>query len=185
MCEFADIEHEFNGYEKYFRGKHVLCQCDAAINSNFFKYFALRFVELGLKKLTAITYADSRTAAGYGHGYYITLDSVDADEEGLVSWDSIQDKIIDGTIAVNDIYDGYFDSDECLKMLKSADLVVASSPFMLITPYDEFVSRCGKPLLVYNDPDLRMYYNMRLSIHNGIFEEVASGDNSWLLEPRK
>ena len=52
----ADIEVELKHYRKHFKGKTVLCNCDDPFESNFFKYFAMNFNYLGLKKLIATCY---------------------------------------------------------------------------------------------------------------------------------
>ena len=52
--QLSDIERELQHYWQHFRGKVVLCNCDDPYESNFFKYFALRFNQLGLKKLMQI-----------------------------------------------------------------------------------------------------------------------------------
>ena len=41
--QLSDIELELKHYKKHFRGKTVFCNCDDPYESNFFKYFALRF----------------------------------------------------------------------------------------------------------------------------------------------
>ena len=55
--QLSDIERELQHYWQHFRGKVVLCNCDDPYESNFFKYFALRFNQLGLKKLISTSYA--------------------------------------------------------------------------------------------------------------------------------
>ena len=57
-----DIAKELKYYAQYFRGKVVLCNCDDPYESNFFKYFALNFNRLGLKKLIATCYDGSPVA---------------------------------------------------------------------------------------------------------------------------
>ena len=54
--QLTDIEKEMRYYRKHFQGKTVLCNCDDPFESNFFKYFALNFNRLGLKKLIATCY---------------------------------------------------------------------------------------------------------------------------------
>ena len=49
--QMGDIERELQHYWPHFRDKVVLCNCDDPYESNFFKYFALSFNQLGLKKL--------------------------------------------------------------------------------------------------------------------------------------
>lgn len=58
--QFHDIEIEMNAYLEYdpdvFRGKTVLLPCDDPEWSNFTRYFAAKFDELGLKKLISTSY---------------------------------------------------------------------------------------------------------------------------------
>ena len=60
--QLCDIEKELKYYKDFFRDKVVYCNCDDPYESNFFKYFALNFNALGLKKLIAISYAGSPVA---------------------------------------------------------------------------------------------------------------------------
>ena len=53
------IESELKHYTEHFKGKTVLCNCDDPYESNFFKYFAMNFNHLGLKKLICTCYAGS------------------------------------------------------------------------------------------------------------------------------
>ena len=57
--QLSDIERELQHYWQHFHGKVVLCNCDDPYESNFFKYFALRFNQLGLKKLICTCYDGS------------------------------------------------------------------------------------------------------------------------------
>jgi len=61
--QYADIEKEMNAYLEFnpdvFKKKTVLLQCDDPEWSNFTKYFAQRFQDLGLKKLIGTAYASS------------------------------------------------------------------------------------------------------------------------------
>ena len=60
--QFHDIEIEMNAYLEYdpdvFRGKTVLLPCDDPEWSNFTRYFAAKFDELGLKKLISTSYVE-------------------------------------------------------------------------------------------------------------------------------
>ena len=57
--QLPDIEKELMYYKQHFQDKVVLCNCDDPYESNFFKYFALNFNALGLKKLMATCYNGS------------------------------------------------------------------------------------------------------------------------------
>src|SRR3989344_1599690 len=64
--QYHDIEKEISAYIEYnpdvFRGKVIYCNCDDPFESNFFKYFANKFKEYGLKKLIATSYFGSPIA---------------------------------------------------------------------------------------------------------------------------
>jgi hypothetical protein len=49
--QLVDVELELRHYREQFRGKVVFCNCDDPYESNFFKFFAMSFNHLGLKKL--------------------------------------------------------------------------------------------------------------------------------------
>jgi hypothetical protein len=57
--QLGDISNELKHYKAQLRGKTILCNCDDPFESNFFKYFALNFNALGLKKLIATSYLKS------------------------------------------------------------------------------------------------------------------------------
>jgi len=56
----ADIEKELRHYRRHFKGKRVLCNCDDPATSNFPRYFAENFDDLGLQSL-ASSYIDFRS----------------------------------------------------------------------------------------------------------------------------
>ncbi len=59
--QYHDIEAEMSAYLEYnpdvFRGKTILMPCDDPESSNFTRYFAAKFAELGLKKLISTSFA--------------------------------------------------------------------------------------------------------------------------------
>ena len=61
--QWSDIEKEVNAYIEFnpdvFRGKTILLPADDPLESNFFKFFATKFNEFGIKKLIATSYAPS------------------------------------------------------------------------------------------------------------------------------
>jgi hypothetical protein len=60
--QLADIENELRHYKDQLKDKAVFCNCDDPFESNFFKYFAMNFNQLGLKKLIATCYDPSPIA---------------------------------------------------------------------------------------------------------------------------
>lgn len=71
--QLSMIEDELKHYKAHFRGKVVLCNCDDPYESNFFKYFAMNFNSLGLKKLITTCYTSSPFSGGEFQ-YYIDRD---------------------------------------------------------------------------------------------------------------
>lgn len=68
--QWADIQREMNAYREYdpevFRDKAILLPCDDPEWSNFAKFFALHFMDYGIKKLISTSYApDSNPAVEY------------------------------------------------------------------------------------------------------------------------
>ena len=125
--QLADIENELRHYQKHFRGKTVLCNCDDPRISNFFKYFSLNFEKLGLKKLITTCYKsqDMNNFSKYDSDKAIYLEYTgdknnnkipDPDEIGLFNLES----------------DGDFRSDECIEILKQCDIVCTNPPFSLL-----------------------------------------------------
>lgn len=57
-----DIESELKHYKNQLKGKVIFCNCDDPFESNFFKYFAMNFKQLGLKKLITTCYDPSPIA---------------------------------------------------------------------------------------------------------------------------
>ena len=57
-----DIENELKHYKNQLKDKVIFCNCDDPFESNFFKYFAMNFKALGLKKLITTCYDPSPIA---------------------------------------------------------------------------------------------------------------------------
>lgn len=143
-----DIELELKHYKEYFRGKKILCNCDDPFESNFFKYFALNFNSFGLKKLTATCYNGSTIA-----GNELELDFGEKDKTDRIAYkvelSEVTDITGDGAIDMEDIKatlksvkvvselkgNGDFRSEECIELLKDADIVVTNPPFSLFREY--------------------------------------------------
>lgn len=118
-----DIEEELKHYTQHFAGKVVYCNCDYAPQSNFFRYFATRFHELGLARLIATNYYHTATPCLFEYN-------------GSKLWGTY----LRGT--------GDFASPECQLLLESADIVVSNPPFRAFTPYIETIANHNKDFLV-------------------------------------
>ncbi len=148
--QLVDIEKEVKYYKQHFQGKVVLCNCDDPYESNFFKYFALNFNALGLKKLIATCYNGSPVS-----GNELLLDFGDTvDDPKKIAYKveitEVTDVNGDGAINLADVKylmqndknvisilkgNGDFRSQECIDLLKEADIVVTNPPFSLFREY--------------------------------------------------
>ena len=144
--QLVDIENELRHYREHFLGKVVLCNCDDPYESNFFKYFALNFNALGLKKLIATCYNGSPVM-----GDELMLDFGDFTEDPKkiaykVEITEVKDVNGDGVVNLADVQyllkneknvltllkgSGDFRSQECIELLKQADIVCTNPPFSL------------------------------------------------------
>jgi len=128
--QLSDIENELKHYQKHFRGKTVLCNCDDPRISNFFRYFALNFEKLKLKKLITTCYKSQQ----------MDLFSQN-DSEKAIYLEYVGDKNNNKLPDLNDIgvfhlkSDGDFRSEECIKILKQSDIVCTNPPFSLFREY--------------------------------------------------
>lgn len=160
--QLTDIEKEMRYYRKHFQDKTVLCNCDDPFESNFFKYFALNFNRLGLKKLIATCYYSSPIAGqqlqyGCDANGQMTFYFEDKGAEENKSKrpykavvTQVYDKMGDGGVDMLDVAelfrtgenelvelegDGDFRSSECLALLDESDIVVTNPPFSLFRDY--------------------------------------------------
>ncbi len=154
--QLADIEAELKHYRKHFAGKTVFCNCDDPYESNFFKYFAMNFNFLGLKKLIATCYKgspvvytqlswfdDEKTVAvveNEKRPYKIEItEVVDANNDGAIDLTDIEFLLRNNKNSLSLLNgDGDFRSNECVEILKQADIVVTNPPFSL---FREFVAQ--------------------------------------------
>ena len=124
FTQFSDIENELSHYKEHFNGKVVYCNCDDPRQSNFVKYFQINFDTLGLKKLIATGYRKNC------RGIKLVYDSENKD----ANVDELEG-------------DGDFRSEECVELLKQADVVVSNPPFSIIDEYLDQLVKHGKKFL--------------------------------------
>lgn len=160
--QMSDIERELQHYWQHFRGKTILCNCDDPYESNFFKYFALRFNQLGLKKLICTCYNGSPV-----QGDELMIDWGDFTEEPKkiaykVEITEVRDMNGDGAVDLSDVQyllqndknvlsilkTGDFHDPECIELLKQADVVVTNPPFSLFREYIAQLMEYEKKFLI-------------------------------------
>lgn len=149
--QLADIEKEMRHYKEYFKGKVVLCNCDDPYESNFFKYFAMNFNFLKLKKLVATCFIGSPIAntqlslfdnekldektTKFPHKIEIT-DVYDENSDGATDLADVEYLLTNRKNALTKLNgNGDFRSEECLRLLQEADIVVTNPPFSLFREY--------------------------------------------------
>lgn len=130
--ELSDIELELPIHANSFKDKSVYLNCDNPSQSKFWEYFITHFSELGLKKLTAT--------------YYNTTGISTVTE---VTSNSYRITPLKG--------DGDFRSDECVELLKAADIIVTNPPFSLAREFIDLLTKHNKDFLIISNLNALTY----------------------------
>ncbi|MBE6263208.1 MAG: modification methylase [Prevotella sp.] len=160
--QLSDIERELQHYWQHFRDKVVLCNCDDPYESNFFKYFALRFNQLGLKKLICTCYNGSPVQGNelmidFGDfteepkkiAYKVEITEVkDLNGDGAVDLSDVQYLLKNDKNVISTLKTGDFRDPECIALLKQADIVVTNPPFSLFREYVAQLVKYEKKFLI-------------------------------------
>ena len=184
--QYHDIEKEMNAYVEFnpdvFRNKTVLLPCDDPEWSNFTKYFAQRFQDLGLKKLISTSYAPNSKPSQIP--YQPTLFEMDSPEfdEGKTQANGkiftlTRDKTDDGVINVDDLEwtylegNGDFRSAEIRALRDEADIIITNPPFSLFREFFDWLVNAKK--------DFAMIGNMNAITYKEVFPYIQS-NKVWL-----
>lgn len=160
--QLTDIEKELRHYKDHFKGKVVFCNCDDPEWSNFWKFFTLNFDNFGLKKVVATHYASGQPS--------YKLEFVGADKPLLKT----------GLTE-----DGDFRSDECVAILKEADIVVTNPPFSLFREYVAQLIDHGKQFLIIGNQNALTYREIfALLQSNQIWAGVDNAGTKWFRVPQ-
>jgi len=171
--QWADIEREVNAYLEFdpdvFRDKVVLMPCDDPEWSNFAKFFALHFMDFGLKKLISTSYAPDSNPAGefyqptlfemadpkfdetktHENGKKFVLEAKDISGDGVINIDDLQWDYLDG--------DGDFRSPEVTALRDEADIVITNPPFSLFREFLAWVVEGGKKFSIIGNSNAVTY----------------------------
>ena len=197
--QLNDIELEMRHYRAFFKDKIVLCNCDDPYESNFFKYFALNFNHLGLKKIIATCYDGSPVA-----GEQLDLFSLLNEEENTtnryafkIEITEVPDLNEDGAVDMFDVElllksknnvltklkgNGDFRSDECIELLKQADVVVTNPPFSLFREYVAQLVAYNKKFIIIGNQNAISYKEIFALIKNDkiwLGQSIHSGDREF------
>ena len=198
--QMNDIQEELKNYKEFFKGKTVLCNCDDPYESNFFKYFALNFNYLGLKKLIATCY-DGSPIAGEQISLFDNFGEFDRNLPKRIAHkieiNEVFDFNCDGAIDLTDVEyliknsknsltklkgNGDFRSEECIELLKEADVVVTNPPFSLFREYVDQLIKYNKKFLIIGNQNAISYKEIfKLIKENKIWLGVSihSGDREF------
>lgn len=203
--QLVDIEKELKHYKEQFKGKVVYCNCDDPFESNFFKYFALNFKALGLKRLIATSYKPSpiaNTQVGlFGDDKTLTPDKgrPKANANKFII-NEVGDLDDDGAFGIADIAeqlkanknnewsplvgDGDFRSAESIELLKQADIVVTNPPFSLFREYVAQLVEYDKKFLILGNQNAITYKEIfSLIKENKLWLGCDNGGNKWFQVP--
>jgi len=200
--QLVDIEKELEHYKDQFRGKVVYYNCDVPFESNFFKYFASNFNSLGLKKLITTSYSGSPVA-----GRQLSLFEMEGlkpikpknTEAHKIEINEVPDINKDGAINIEDVKlllkhdvnvsallkgDGDFRSDECIELLKQADIVCTNPPFSLFREYVGQLMEYNKKFLILGDQNAITYKEIFKFIkENRLWPGYDNGGTKWFQVP--
>lgn len=172
--QLKDIELELRHYKEQFKDKIVFCNCDDPFESNFFKYFAMNFNYLKLKKLICTCY-DGSPIVGSQLSLFDFFDNEQIEQKRTaykLEITEVSDLNNDGA---TDLYDvetliknqknvltklrgnGDFRSKECIELLKESDIVVTNPPFSLFREYVQQLVTNNKHFIIMGNTNALTY----------------------------
>jgi hypothetical protein len=152
--QLSDIESELQHYDNHFKDKVVFCNCDDARISNFFKYFAINFHKLGLKKLIAASYQEQN------NGFYFEYTGKENEKKIPTTEDLIYFED-----------NGDFRKSGSTELLNQSDIVVTNPPFSLFREYVNQLIQYDKKFLIIG--------NINAITYKEIFQ-IIQDDKAWL-----
>lgn len=198
--QYEYIQKEVNAYLEYdpdtFRGKTVLLPCDDPEWSNFTRFFAQNFENLGLKKLISTSYAiDSKKASGQMHIFDFVSDYEKESPSYNASISKAKGKIFTLTREESKVVDlsdlewhylegnGDFRSAEVTALRDEADIVVTNPPFSIIRDFISWVLEANKKFLIIGRETVISYKEVFPLIKgNQIWEGVTSNSSDMVFE---
>lgn len=173
FTEWTDIEREMNANLEFdpdvFRDKVILLPCDDPEWSNFTKFFALHFVDFGIKKLISTSFAaDSKPveityqptlfeteapqfdeAKTRVNGKKFVLELKDINGDSVINIDDLRWGYLEG--------DGDFQSEEVIALRDEADIIITNPPFSQWRPFVTWLSESGKKFSVIGNSNAITY----------------------------
>ena len=197
--QLIDIEKELKHYKEQFRGKVVYCNCDDPFESNFFKYFAANFNALGLKKLITTSYTKSPIVGGQLPLFEVKGLKPKGKEPFKIELNEVTDSNADGAVGLADVKwllkndaniatplkdNGDFRSEECVKLLEQADIVVTNPPFSLFREYIVQLAQYKKKFIILGDQNAITYKEVfKLIKENKLWLGYDNNGTKWFQVP--
>ncbi|WP_305408813.1 type II toxin-antitoxin system RelB/DinJ family antitoxin [Photobacterium leiognathi] len=190
--QYEDVEKEMLNHREQLKGKRIFCNCDDPFESAFFRFFVINFNRLELSGLTSTCYANSSLAGkeypleGTTNAYKAVVTNVP--DETIVRPDGSLD--LESLFSMKENYlehlvgDGDFRSEECISLLKDADIVATNPPFSLFREYIDLLESHKKNFIILG--------NMNATTTKEIFplfrenkvwygESIRSGDRKFFV----
>lgn len=177
--QLSDVEKELKHYTPHFKDKVVYCNCDDPRVSAFFHYFSYNFERLQLKKLITTCYKNQNidlfTESNSEQAVYLIYEG-DQNGNRVPDLNEIQVKSLKGN--------GDFRSQECVELLKEADIVVTNPPFSLFRDYVAQLIEFKKSFLIIGNQNAITYKDIfKLFKENKIWLGYQSGGMSFKVPP--
>lgn len=148
--QLTDIEKELKHYRKYFKDAVIFCNCDDPEYSNFWLYFQLNFYEFGLKKLVSTHYIKGKQS--------YKMEIVATDQKEQIGIPDYVKTPLQG--------DGDFRSQECIEILKEADIIITNPPFSLFREYIAQLMEYEKKFIIIGNQNALHYKDVFPLIQN-------------------
>lgn len=197
--QLVDIELELKNYKSYFKNKIVLCNCDDPFESNFFKYFAINFNFLGLKKLIATCYDGSKVVGeqlslfdfleeeniiNNRTAYKIEITEVpDYNKDGAIDLFDVEELLKnDNNVLTKLKGNGDFRSEECVQLLIESDVVVTNPPFSLFREFVALLMKHNKKFIIIGNVNALSYHEIFPYIKKDelwLGQSIHSGDREF------
>jgi hypothetical protein len=206
---YETIADELRHYEKQFRGKVVLCNCDDPYESNFTYYFLKNFNILRIKKLICTSYGASKIDTIKNNvqmvltiedeegnpivsrnGYVLEISRMPGESDSEVDDETIKEMLSRKGTVKKLKGDGDFRSDECIEYLKKCDICCTNPPFSLFASLFSLLMKYKKKFLLIGNQNAITYKEIFPYIkENKAWVGYHFGDMSFKVpsdtEPRK
>lgn len=153
---YDDIQAELNFYKDQLKDKVIYCNCDDPAESAFTDFFKLNFDYFGIKKLICTRYQKSNLFLFADPvrrtGYRLEITAKNKNEKNPVKIDLKSD--------------GDFRSQECIELLKEADIVITNPPFSLFREYVAQLMEYNKKFLIIGGDNAVSYKEIFKLIKN-------------------